>query len=344
MLAMMRGTAEIAEVNPTLAPLACRVPGNKWATYRYMDGHFYALVDTADGLERRLGGALTIMMADVARDVEGVRRDLIWPRDALEGLRKLRHSMPLKQAADLDAFRLIQEDVFELPEYLSEPNTGDIAHWEARAADFASTVFVCDGGVWAAAPEPVMVLTDTYAMPADSSLYDKLDGSFSSDVARSANLNVYPLTDVDGLRAELAADERPDRLVAVTTEVFMPEVFGEAFPIREMDRLATVACERFRIFYCNEANRPLRTTPADLSRSYFELIGVHSAGDADPDALNQSLVNFTNTLEFHNASPGKLVDARIGEFSKALSANVGRISSYWNDRPVDLPVRHSPTI
>ena len=124
----------------------------------------------------------------------------------------------------------------------------------------------------------------------------------------------------------------------------MPEVFGEAFPIRELDRLAAVACERFRMFYCNEANRPLRTTPGDLSRAYFELVEARSAGEADPEGLNQSLVNFTGTLEFHNTSPGKLVDARIGEISRTLSANVGRISSYWNDRPVDLPVRHIPTI
>lgn len=342
-LTMMRGTAEIAEVDPNQAPLACRLPGNRWATYRYMDGRFYALVDIADDVERRLGGAVTIMMADIAH-AEGVRRDLLWPRDALEGLRKLRHSMPLKQAADLDAFKLIHGDVFELPEYLSEPNTRDIAHWEARATEFASTVFVCDGGVWAEAPEPVLVFTDAYTMPADSSLYDKLGASFSSDLARSANLNVYPLTDFATLKSELAANGKSDCLVAVTTEVFMPEVFGEAFPIRELDRLAAVACERFRMFYCNEANRPLRTTPGDLSRAYFELVEARSAGEADPEGLNQSLVNFTGTLEFHNTSPGKLVDARIGEISRTLSANVGRISSYWNDRPVDLPVRHIPTI
>jgi hypothetical protein len=345
-LAIMRGTAEIAEVAPDQAPLACRLPGNSWATYRLLDGHFYALVDSADQLDRRLGGALTIMMADIARVAEEVRSDTLWPKLALERLRKLSNSLPTKQAADFDAYRLIHDDVFELPEYLSEPNISDIAHWEAEADDFASTVFVCDGGVWVKAPEPVIMLLSNNSVPADFSLYDKHGGSFAADIALSPNLNVYPLSDISSLDEHLAAENhgQSEHLTYGRTEVMMPEAFGDTFPMKEMERLAAAACHRFKMFYCNAGNRPLKTTPVDLSNTYFELTEALSAIETDPDSLIQSLENFADTLARHNDHPGKPANLYVAEFSIQISSNVRRVSRYWNDRLVTLPFHPAPSV
>ncbi|MCS4089016.1 hypothetical protein [Rhizobium sp. BK176] len=351
-LTMMRGQADIVEVDPARAPLVFQsallyrnASAGSWDNYRYMDGRFYALVDSTANIHTRLGGALTILMADVARAAVTVPSSDLWPpQRLLVGFKDLLHVLPYKTAADVKAYDFIKKDAYAFIESITDCNDDDVAYWAEKATDYASSTMICDGKVWTEVPEPVLLHTTNNdgrdgMMVADMSLYNHVDGQYVSADALNPHLRVYPVNDFGRLRAKFGSDrEFSERDL---TDVIVAEVFGEDFAEKELVRLATGACFRFEKHFLNQSTkRPLKTTNGRFACVYGELSAALAAGDIDQ--IDETLRLFAMELTIQVFDMGRHADGSIQNFSRALESNTRRVSEYWNDRPIGLPVSSNP--
>jgi hypothetical protein len=352
-LTMMRGHADIAEVDPARAPLVFQsallyrnAAVGSWDSYRYMDGRFYALVDTSAMLETRLGGALTMMMANVARVGVTVPSESLWPpQGLLGGFKDILHMLPYKGVADRKAYDFIKRDAFEFLESMTRCNGDDVAYWEDKAADYASSTIVCDGKVWTEAPEPILLHTTSNAgvfgmMVADASLYDQVDGRYVSAEALNTKLCAYPVNDFERLRHTLgSATEFGDR---PWTDAIEADVFGDDFPEKELRRLATGSCLQFEKHFLNQSTkRPLKTTNKRFAQAYSDLLEALAADDVDQ--IDETLRLFSMELSIQTFDMGSTAPTAIKSLSIALSSNAARVSRYWNERPIAPPALASPT-
>lgn len=347
-LALLAGEADIPEIAPDEAPIACTF---EWKgavhAFRYADGGFYLATSASrfDGSWSSWAQDILYLrlFCEIAAGSE--RQDArVWPDEDSDTLADLCSAAGHGLYASLLCLPGRLPAMVDISTF-SEPDPEDIRYWTERAGEFASMGLLIGGQLWTRVPEPLLEVNGDRIQLANMAVYGHVSNRLlplpapfgPSDLCLDkywqSSSCYFPVSEFESVR-DASATNRASTLLS-STDLAMPEVFGRDMFFTELERRSrlAVADAREKLFdrfsWVSGVPVAMRNTYRDIRDAVHPRTGVPVDGDVLADMLETFLSGWRDHT--HRALYGKPMS--FSESVNALELGFQAVDR-WRERPI----------